>query len=116
MRKVILFPFRILLVLAGGLLDLFIKAECWLCGIAIMILAVCILLAVANQMWLQAGILAGCVLAVLLGVFFTANIKIWIDLLAEKMLENGVCEGDSVVIDEKDGKLIVDVKKAEAVK
>ena len=85
MRKVILFPFRILLVLAGGLLHLFIKAECWICGIAIMILAVCILLAVANQMWLQAGILAGCVLAVLLGVFFTANIKIWIDLLAEKL-------------------------------
>ena len=85
MKRMILFPFRILLALAGGLLDLFIKAECWLCGIAIMILAVCILLAVANQMWLQAGILVGCVLAVLLGVFFTANIKIWIDLLAEKL-------------------------------
>ena len=85
MKRIILFPFRILFVLVGGLLDLFIKAECWICGIAFMILAVCILLAVVNQMWLQAGILAGCVLAVLLGMFFTANIKIWIDLLAEKL-------------------------------
>ena len=35
------------------------------------------------------------------------------DLLAEKMLENGVGDGDSVTIDEKDGDLTVDIKKAE---
>ena len=35
------------------------------------------------------------------------------DLLAEKMLENGVGEGDCVTVDEKDGDLAVEVKKAE---
>ncbi len=35
------------------------------------------------------------------------------DLLAEKMLENGVGEGDSVTIDEKAGELIVEIKKCE---
>lgn len=84
MRKVILFPFRILLMLVGLLLDLCIKAECWVSGILFMILAVCIVLAVANQMWLQAGILAGWVLIVVLALFFTANIKVWVDILVEK--------------------------------
>ncbi len=37
------------------------------------------------------------------------------DLLAEKMLENGVGEGDCVTVDEKDGDLAVEVKKAEKV-
>ena len=35
------------------------------------------------------------------------------DLLAEKMLENGVGDGDSVTIDEKDGDLTVEIQKAE---
>ena len=51
MKKVILFPIRMILMLAGVLIDLFIKAECWVSGIAFVILAVCIILAVVNQMW-----------------------------------------------------------------
>lgn len=85
MKKVILFPIRMILMLAGVLIDLFIKAECWVSGIAFVILAVCILLAVINQMWLQAGILAGLVLIMVLTLVLTANIKIWVDILAEKM-------------------------------
>lgn len=85
MKKVILFPIRMILMLAGVLIDLFIKVECWVSGIAFVILAVCIILAVVNQMWLQAGILAGIVLIVVLALFLTANIKIWVDILAEKM-------------------------------
>lgn len=85
MKKVILFPIRMILMLAGVLIDLFIKTECWVSGIAFVILAVCILLAVINQMWLQAGILAGLVLIMVLALVLTANIKIWVDILAEKM-------------------------------
>ena len=85
MKKVILFPIRMILMLAGVLIDLFINAECWLSGIAFVILAVCILLAVINQMWLQAGILAGLVFIMVLALVLTANIKIWVDILAEKM-------------------------------
>ena len=85
MKKVILFPIRMILMLAGVLIDLFIKAECWVSGIVFVILAVCIILAVVNQMWLQAGILAGLVLIMVLALFLTANIKIWVDILAEKM-------------------------------
>ena len=86
MKKVILFPIRMILMLAGVLIDLFIKAECWVSSIVFVILAVCIILAVVNQMWLQAGILAGIVLIVVLALFLTANIKIWVDILAEKMV------------------------------
>lgn len=50
-----------------------------------MILAVCIILAVVNQMWLQAAILAGLVFIMVLALVLTANIKIWVDILAEKM-------------------------------
>ena len=85
MKKVILFPIRMILMLAGVLIDLFIKAECWVSGSAFVILAVCIIIAVVNQMWLQAGILAGLVLIMVLALFLTANIKIWVDILAEKM-------------------------------
>ena len=85
MKKVILFPIRMILMLAGVLIDLFIKAECWVSGIVFVILEVCIILAVVNQMWLQAGILAGLVLIMVLALFLTANIKIWVDILAEKM-------------------------------
>lgn len=82
-KKILLFPLRIILILAGLLLDLIMKAECWISGIAFTILAICILLAVINQMWLQAGILAGFVLAVVLALFFTANLKIWIDICCD---------------------------------
>lgn len=85
MKKVILFPIRMILMLAGVLIDLFIKAECWVSGIVFVILAVCIILALVNKMWLQAGILAGLVLIMVLALFLTANIKIWVDILAEKM-------------------------------
>ena len=85
MKKVILFPIRMILMLSGVLIDFFIKAECWVSGIAFVILAVYIILAVVNQMWLQAGILAGLVLIMVLALFLTANIKIWVDILAEKM-------------------------------
>ena len=54
MKKIILFPIRMILMFASVLIDLFIKAECWVSGIAFVILTVCIILAVVNQMWLQA--------------------------------------------------------------
>ena len=38
LKKIMLFPIRITFMLVGILMDLFIKAECWVGGIAFMIL------------------------------------------------------------------------------
>lgn len=84
-KKIMLFPIRVVLKLVGILMDLFIKAECWVVGIAFMILAICVVLAVVNQMWLQAGILAGIVAAVVVVLFLTAEIKLCLELIIEKL-------------------------------
>ena len=85
MKKIMLFPIRIIFMLVGILMDLFIKAECWVGGIAFLILAICVVLAVVNQMWLQVGILAGIVAAVVVVLFLTAEIKLCVEMIIEKM-------------------------------
>lgn len=85
MKKIMLFPIRIIFMLAGILMDLFIKAECWIGGIAFLILAICVVLAVVNQMWLQVGILAGIVAAVVVVLFLTAEIKLCVEMIIEKL-------------------------------
>lgn len=84
-RKIILFPIRMILILAEVLLELFIKVECWTAGIVFIALSIFILNALINQMWIQMGILAGVALFTLFVLFLTAEIKLCLELLIEKM-------------------------------
>lgn len=84
-RKIILFPIRMLLMLAEVLLELFIKIECWAAGIVFLALGTFILIALINQMWLQMGILVGFAFVTLFVLFLTAEIKLSLELLIEKM-------------------------------
>ncbi|MDD5899708.1 MAG: hypothetical protein PUC73_02225 [Lachnospiraceae bacterium] len=84
-KKIMLFPIRVIFMLVGILMDLFIKAECWGGGIAFMILAICVVLAIVNQMWLQIGILAGIVGVGVVILFMTAEIKLCVEMIIEKL-------------------------------
>ena len=84
-RKIILFPIRMLLMLAEVLLELFIKVESWAAGIVFLALGTFILIALINQMWLQMGILVGFAFVTLFVLFLTAEIKLSLELLIDKM-------------------------------
>ena len=84
-RKIVIFPIRMLLMLARIILELCIKVECWAAGIVFMVLGVFLLIALINHMWLQMGILAGFAFITLFVLFLTAEIKLSLELLIEKM-------------------------------
>lgn len=84
-RKIIIFPIRMLLMFAEIILELCIKVECWAAGIVLMVLGIFLLIALINHMWLQMGILAGFALITLIVLFLTAEIKLSLELLIEKM-------------------------------
>lgn len=84
-RKIIIFPIRMLLMLAGIILELCIKVECWAAGTFLMVLGIFLLIALINHMWLQMGILAGFAFITLFVLFLTAEIKLSLELLIEKM-------------------------------
>lgn len=85
MKKVLLFPLRLIVKLLGLLVDLFIKAECLVAGIGFLFLAICLIYSVFNQMWLQAGILVAIIVVAIVFVLMTAEIKVWLEILDEKM-------------------------------
>ena len=84
-RKIILFPIRMLLMLAEVLLELFIKVECWAAGTVLMLLGIFLLIALINHMWLQMGILAGFAFITLFVLFLTAAIELSLEWLIEKI-------------------------------
>ena len=50
-----------------------------------MILAICVVLTIVNQMWLQVGILAGIVGVGVVILFMTAEIKLCVEMIIEKL-------------------------------
>ncbi len=83
--KIVLIPFILVLKLMGVAVDLIIKIECWVAGIIFLFVGICILLAVMNQLWLQAGILGGMFGAGVIVLLLTAEIKVFIDGLIDRL-------------------------------
>ncbi len=55
-KKIMIFPIVLVLGIVSALLDMIIKAECWVAGVGFLLLAILALLAIFNGLWLQLGI------------------------------------------------------------
>ena len=85
LKKIVILPIIIILSIAGWIMDLIIKAECWVTGVGFLLLAIFAILAIINRQWLQLGIFAGLagISAILLLSF--ANIQLGIVNALDKL-------------------------------
>ena len=78
-KKIVTFPIIIVLIILSRLIDLIIKAECWVAGVGFLLLAILVILAVIKQQWLQVGVFAGMAGVGAVMLFLSASIQIWIE-------------------------------------
>ena len=88
-KKIVTFPIIIVLSILKRLIDLFIKAECWVAGVGFLLLAILAILAIIKHQWIQVGIFAGMAGAVIVILFLSANILVWLENVL-KMLNKSV--------------------------
>ena len=78
-KKVVTFPIVIVLSVLSRLIDLIIKAECWVAGVGFLLLAILAILAVIKHQWLQVGVFALFAGIGIILLFLSANIQVWIE-------------------------------------
>ena len=84
LKKVLLFPIRLVLKLINLLLDLCMRIESLIAGLGGLFLLASIIYSVKNQFWSNVVLL---VIALVLGVVFllvTAELKVWVEIILEK--------------------------------
>ena len=84
-KKIVTFPIVIVLSVLRCLIDLIIKAECWVAGVGFLLLAILAILAVIKQQWIQVGVFAGLAGIGILLLFLSANIQVWIEKGLERL-------------------------------
>ena len=84
-KMVVTFPIIIVLSILSRLIDLIIKAECWVAGVGFLLLAILAILAGIRQQWLQVGVFAGLAGLGLVILFLSANIQVLIEDVMEKL-------------------------------
>lgn len=85
LMKILLFPFRLVLMLLNVLLDLFMRVESLVAGIGGIFIVGCLIYSIVNQIWIHVGILTGILVVCVIFVLLTAEIKVGIEILLEKM-------------------------------
>ena len=65
------------------LLDLFMRVESLIAGIGGLFLLACLIYSLVNQIWIHVGILTGIIIAGVVFVLLTAEIKVAIEILLE---------------------------------
>ena len=85
LRKVLLFPIRLVLMFINLLLDLFMRVESLVAGIGGLFLLACLIYSLINRIWIHVGILSGIIVVGVVFVLLTAEIKVAIEILLEKM-------------------------------
>ena len=84
-KKIVTFPIIIVLSILRCLINLIIKAECWVAGVGFLLLAILAILAVIKQQWIQVGVFAGLAGIGILLLFLSANIQVWIETGLERL-------------------------------
>ena len=84
-KKIVTFPIIMILSILSRLIDLIIKAECWIAGVGFLLLAILAILAIIKQQWLQVGVFAGLAGAGVIILFLSANIQVWIENGLERL-------------------------------
>ena len=86
LKKMLLFPIRLVLMFINLLLDLFMRVESLVAGMGGLFLLACLIYSLINQIWIHVGILSGIIAVGVVFVLLTAEIKVGIEVLLEKMV------------------------------
>ena len=78
-------PIILILDLLKIIINLLIKAECWVAGVGSLLLAIFAILALINKLWLQLGIFAIIFAAGAVILLMSIHILFWIDILKESL-------------------------------
>ena len=84
-KRVLVVPILLVLELLKIVINLLIKAECWVAGVGFLLLAIFAILAIFNKMWLQLGIFASLFVAGVVIMLMSVHILFWIDRLKESV-------------------------------
>ncbi len=84
-KKIMIFPILVVLDISRVLLDLFIKAECWVAGVGFLLLAIFAILALINKMWLQLGIFVSLIVVGVVIMLMSVHILLVIETLKNKL-------------------------------
>ena len=82
-KQILSVPIILVLELLKIVINLLIKAECWVAGVGFLLLAIFAILALINQMWLQLGIFALLFVAGVVIMLMSVHILFWIDIMKE---------------------------------
>ena len=85
LKKVLLFPVKLVLMFINLLLDLFMRVESLVAGIGGLFLLACLIYSLINRIWIHVGILSGIIVVGGVFVLLTAEIKVAIEILLEKI-------------------------------
>ena len=78
-KKIVIIPIIIVLSILSRLINLIIKAECWVAGVGFLLLAILAILAIIKHQWLQVGIFAGMAGVGAIFLFLSANIQVLLE-------------------------------------
>ena len=84
-KRVLAVPILLVLELLKIVINLLIKAECWVAGVGFLLLAIFAILALFNRMWLQLGIFASLFVVGVVIMLMSVHILFWIDILKESV-------------------------------
>ena len=84
-KRILTVPIILILELLKIVINLLIKAECWVAGVGFLLLAIFAILALINKMWLQLGIFALLFVSGAVIMLMSVHILFWIDKLKESL-------------------------------
>ena len=84
-KKILAVPIILILELLKIVINLLVKAECWVAGVGFLLLAIFAILALINKMWLQLGIFALLFVSGAVIMLISVHILFWIDILKESL-------------------------------
>lgn len=84
-KRILAVPIILILDLLKIIINLLIKAECWVAGVGSLLLAIFAILALINKMWLQLGIFALLLVSGAVIMLMWVHILFWIDILKESL-------------------------------
>ena len=88
-KRILAVPIILILDLLKIIINLLIKAECWVAGVGFLLLTIIAILALVNKMWLQLGIFAIIIAAGAVILLMSVHILFVIELLKDKLTGTG---------------------------
>ena len=85
MKKILLFPVKMIVGILNFLMGLFIRVESFVGGLVFLFLIICLILALINQMWQQVAIFVGIAGISIIVLLLSAEIKATLETFLEKL-------------------------------